>query len=315
MTPCTVRPKCQRGLLLIPFCLAACISTNSVPNGDDVLAEEVADPQHPGDGARVPIESDSDEATQAVRIRFRARVEDELFACGSTYTSDGGVTVTPRDLRFFVQDLALLTSSGEEEPVLLDVLPPWQLADVALLDFEDGSGSCSGGTAAVNIEVVGHVRPGSYRGLVFTNGVPDTLNHADPATLPPPLQAGSMSWGWLLGYRFLMAELMATDAVDGSLPGSALLHVGSTGCSGSPAQGTIHCQRPNRNRVALPAFELDSDVVVVDVAELFAGLDLSHVTTCHSSDESCADLLERMGVPRGDGSTPVEQRLYRVEAL
>lgn len=262
-----------------------------------------------------PLGSAPAEAAQPVRIRFRAQVSAEPFACGTTYTSDAGVPFTPRDLRFFVQDVALLSDEGAAEPVTLDVLPPWQLAEVALLDFEDGLGSCSAGTAAVNFDVMGHVRPGSYRGLAFTNGVPEGLNHADPAGLPPPLQAGSMSWGWLLGYRFLVAELVAAAPGDGSIPGSALLHLGSTACSGNPARGSIRCENPNRNRVYLPTFDPDADVVVVDLAELFEGVDLSRVTTCHSNDESCTGLFERSGVQRSDGSPLAEQRLYRVEAL
>jgi uncharacterized repeat protein (TIGR04052 family) len=294
--------------------LAACLSADPTRTGDEAAAEG-SDLPRLGQDASSPLDSDSTEATQSVRIRFRAQVDAELFACNSTYASAAGVTFTPRDLRFFVQDVSLLTAQGTAEPVTLDVLPPWQLAEVALLDFEDGTGSCSAGTAAVNLDVTGRVRPGSYRGLAFTNGVPEALNHADPAGLPPPLQAGNLSWGWLLGYRFLVAELVASDPGDGSPPGSALLHLGSTACSGSPTTGSIRCENANRNRVYLPTFDPDADVVVVDLAELFEGVDLTRITTCHSHDESCTGLLERIGVQRRDGSALAEQRLYRVEAL
>lgn len=320
MTPPAASPTSYRGLLfacaqLAASSLAACISADPTATGDEAAPAEARDPPRLSHDTSSLIESGDAEATQSVRIRFRAQVGTEHFACGSAYTSDTGVTFTPRDLRFFVQDVSLLSADGDDQPVSLDVVPPWQLAEVALLDFEDGSGSCSAGTAAINFDVMGRVRPGNYRGLAFTNGVPEALNHADPAGLPPPLQAGSMSWGWLLGYRFLVAELVATDPGDASPPGSALLHLGSTACSGNPANGSIRCQNANRNRIYLPSFDPDADVVVVDVAELFEGADLTRVTTCHSNDESCTGLLERLGVQRSDGSPLVEQRLYRVEAL
>lgn len=252
--------------------------------------------------------------TRAVRVRFRAAVGDETFACGSTYVSSAGVSFTPADLRLFVQDVTLITADGREQPIQLDVRAPWQLDDVALLDFEDASGGCLAGTSELNFEVTGQVPVDDYRGLAFTNGVPEADNHADPTRLAPPLQAGSMSWGWLLGFRFLMAEVATTGAgADAGAPGSALLHVGSTACSGSPNAGGITCDKPNRNRVRLPDFDPESDAVVVDIAGLFADTDLGQVTTCHSSGEQCAPFFERVGLSLDDGSATERQTLYRSE--
>jgi uncharacterized repeat protein (TIGR04052 family) len=254
------------------------------------------------------------ESTDAVRLRFVARVGSEPFACGSTYRTSSGEEFTPADLRLFVQDVALIDSAGAEQPVALDVRAPWQIDDVALIDFEDGSAACLAGTREQNLEVSGQVPAGDYRGIVFSNGVPEAHNHADPSRLPPPLQAGSMSWGWLSGYRFLMAEIAGTANIgDAGAPGSALLHVGSTACSGSPSAGGIACSKPNRNRVRLPDFDPDSDAVVIDLAELFADMDLATVTTCHSSGEDCAPLFERIGIDLTNGSPSDGQRIYRVE--
>jgi len=46
------------------------------------------------------------------------------------------------------------------------------LDDLALLDFEDGTGGCVNGTPDVNDRVAGTVPEGHYTGLRFTLGVP-----------------------------------------------------------------------------------------------------------------------------------------------
>lgn len=250
-----------------------------------------------------------------VRLRFRAEVRGEPFGCGQTYASsaEGAPRLAPVDLRFFVRDVWLARAEdGGREPLSIEARPPWQLESVALIDFETASGRCGAGTSEINLELTGHVPQGRYSGVSFENGVPPELNHADPASLPPPLQAGGMHWGWLMGYRFLMAEVAAEGEAGDVLPGSALFHLGSTACSGSPAAQTITCSAPNRNRVQLDGFDPDQDEIVVDVGALFEGVDLNAVTTCHSSGEACAPFLERVGIDPSDGSASGGQVLYRM---
>ena len=99
---------------------------------------------------------------------------------------------------------------------------------------------------------------------------------------------------------------------DAAAAGSALLHLGSTACSGSPAAG-IACSKSNRNRVRLDDFEAASDAIVIDLGELFDDVDLGVVTTCHSSGDECAPLFERVGLDLESGSPGAGQRIYRVE--
>ena len=82
---------------------------------------------------------------RSVSLRFRAVVDGAPFACGNSYLDAAGVRFTPADLRAFVQDVSLLRADGAEQPVVLDVRPPWQEGTVALIDFEDGSGACAAG--------------------------------------------------------------------------------------------------------------------------------------------------------------------------
>lgn len=148
---------------------------------------------------------------EAVTIRFKATMGDAAFACGQTYEGQGtaATTVVPQDLRFFVEQVRLIDADDNEVPVVLDERAPFQSKEVALLDFEDGTAACINGNAELNSTITGKVPPGNYVGIVFSTAVPEELNHADPTTLPAPLQAGGLSWGWLFGYRFIVAEVAA----------------------------------------------------------------------------------------------------------
>jgi uncharacterized repeat protein (TIGR04052 family) len=253
-------------------------------------------------------------ASQPIQIEFEARVGEEEFGCDRVYSGVGSsqVDAEPQDLRFFVSDVRLIEASGRQEPVALDVRELWQTADVALLDFEDGSGLCASGTAAVNSTLHGRVFPGDYVGIAFTLGVPESINHADPALQPAPLELGSMSWGWLLGYRFLRAE-MAPVSEGEPVPGAALLHLGSTSCSGNPQAGTVVCTRPNRNEVRLDEFDALTNSVVIDVGALFANTDLAEDSLCHSTGEFCAGPFSSLGIDSATGAASDGQTVFRVE--
>ena len=146
---------------------------------------------------------------EELTIRFRATVGDAEFACGEVYNHQGttDTTVVPQDLRFFVEKVRLIDADDNEVPLVMDDRPPFQTNDVALLDFEDGTAACTNGNVELNRTITGKAPPGNYVGVVFSMAVPEDLNHSDPTTLPAPLQAGGMTWGWLFGFRFLKAEL------------------------------------------------------------------------------------------------------------
>ncbi len=253
-------------------------------------------------------------ASTPIEIGFQARVADEDFACGQVYEGVGSTAslAEPQDLRFFVSDVRLIEADGREEPVALDTRAPWQLPEVALLDFEDASGLCASGTVDTNSTLTGRVFPGEYVGVAFRVSVPEALNHDDPAALPAPLELGSMSWGWLLGYRFMRAE-MAPVGEDGPVAGAALLHLGSTACSGNPQAGTVVCANPNRNEVRLDGFDPTTSTIVADVAALFADTDLSQDSLCHSTGELCAGPFEKLGVDLSTGSPLPAQSVFRLE--
>lgn len=149
---------------------------------------------------------------QAVTLRFKGKVGSQDLACGQSYAGQGSKasTITPRDFRFFVHDVRLISASGTEVPVQLDERLPYQSKEITLIDFADGTGRCDPSDKGTNTTVTGTVPVGNYTGVAFVEGVPETLNHADPAEHPGPLQAPGASWGWTLGFRFVMAEVVAS---------------------------------------------------------------------------------------------------------
>ena len=263
--------------------------------------------------------------SDAVSIRFDARIGARPFACGERYAGLGssGVAVEPSDLRFFVQDLALIDETGTRVPVELSERAPWQSAQaaqsaqtssVALLDFEDGTGACAHGTSERNDHIEGRVPVGVYRGLTFRNGVPESLNHGDPLRHPPPLQVTELTWGWLTGFKFFVAELRQVASADddaGIANGFGLLHVGSAACMA--AGRTTVCRHPNRNEVRFEHFDPEHERIVVDVAALFADTDLTLDFQCHSDVEACAPLFAKVGVDWATGASRPTQQVFRVE--
>ena len=152
---------------------------------------------------------------QEVAIDFQAWVGEDEFVCGESYDNVGTseTTITPRDFRFYVSNVALIDKDGNAVPLELTQDGKWQYQNTVLLDFEDGTGVCDNGTPDLNTTVLGTVPPGNYEGLRFTLGVPKNLNHEDAAIAPSPLNLTSMWWNWQGGYKFLRTDLEVDGAI------------------------------------------------------------------------------------------------------
>jgi len=254
-----------------------------------------------------------------VDIRFAAEVGQAPFACGKSYAGIGttGSTITPTDFRFFVSDVSLVRGDGTAVPVTLDQDGTWQYRNLALLDFEDGTGPCRNGNAAVNTEIRGKAPKGAYTGLRFTLGVPFDLNHGDPTLAPSPLNITSMFWVWKAGYRFVKIDLASSGQPDKRLdyaPGNGdarkersvgfPVHVGSAGCvSASLTTPPSSCQFPNRPTITLERFDPARNVVVADLADLLshANVDANTPNTapgCMSepTDPDCEGVMQALGL-------------------
>lgn len=293
----------------------------------------------------------ADAAVQSVTIRFKAKVGDQDLVCGQTYAGLGTTSASakPRDFRFFVQELRLIDSQGQEVPVTFDERLPHQTRDVALIDFTDGADACTSGAPTTNMVITGMVPAGTYQGVVFVNGVSEALNHGDPGLAPEPLQAPSAHWTWNSGYRFMMAELLPMSAQHGMTDGGmdagqagamadaavghdagdagesdagtapqgggngvVFVHSGSTACSGTPAMG-ISCSKENRAEIRLSDFDPATQSIVADLGAVFAGIDLSAGGQCHGSGAFCEPLYSALGIDFDTGAPASTQTVYRVE--
>ncbi len=208
---------------------------------------------------------------------------NELIAC-----SLAAADMRLSDLRLFVYDFHLTSATGDEVALTLDDRPPWQGEQVAMLDFEDGTGSCRNGSAATNATVHARVAPGEYTGLRFRIGVPEALNHADPLQAQAPLNHTSMHWHWLTGYKFLRAGFARTDINEDVA--TFWIHLGSTRCAGS-ASDPQGCRNSNRPEILLPGFIPGESMVEIDLAPLAAAtkLDKGMSADCSSgpAEPSC----------------------------
>lgn len=214
-----------------------------------------------------------------------------------------------RDARFYLQDVALRNEVGNWVPLDLDE-NEWQSNQVALLDFEDATGKCAGGTADTNYVVTGMLPDGKYTGLQFTLGVPQEVNHSSSELAAPPLDLASMSWGWQAGRKFAKIEIDPNGGIrreEGSRATTWFLHLGSTGCVGNPLLGVMSCLRANRVPISLKKFDPKRQQVVLDLVSLFQESHLSEdrggAAGCMSSpsDPECVGIFTRLGLSLSDG--------------
>lgn len=267
---------------------------------------------------------------QPVTLRFAAQVNGQPFACGQRYADIGTTrsTITPGDFRLYVSEVALVDETGRAVSVTLAQDGKWQLEDVVLLDFEDGSGPCRNGTAGTNTEVRGSVPAGRYTGLRFTLGVPFARNHGDPTTAPAPLNLTALFWNWQGGYKFVKFDTTSTG-VSPETPAAASamgpvtrfsLHLGSTVCaSAARTEAPSSCRNPNRVTVQFERFDAATQTVVADIGAVLAGanVDVNAPNTspgCMSfpNDADCPPVMGALGLSYGDAAAPGPQRLFTV---
>ena len=267
---------------------------------------------------------------QPVTLRFAAQVNGQPFACGQRYADIGSTrsTITPGDFRFYVSEVVLVDETGRAVPVTLAQDGMWQLDNLALLDFEDGSGPCRNGTADTNTEVRGSVPAGRYTGLRFTLGVPFARNHGDPTTAPAPLNLTAMFWNWQGGYKFVKFDTTSTG-VSPETPAAASamgpvtrfsLHLGSTVCASSArTEAPSSCRNPNRVTVHFERFDAASQTIVADIGAVLAGanVDVNAPNTspgCMSfpNDADCPPVMGALGLGYGGVAAPGPQRLFTV---
>jgi uncharacterized repeat protein (TIGR04052 family) len=264
-------------------------------------------------------------ADQSVEIRFSGEFAGAPFSCAVAHEGIGASrsTVEVADYRLYVSNLRLIAADGSEAKVALAQDGVWQLGDVALLDFEDGSGSCVNGTPPVNATVRGTAPARAHVGLAFDVGVPFAVNHGDPTLVGSPLNLTAMFWNWQGGYKFVKVDLAtagqpitamqtAGDHAGGGASDKARgwsLHLGSTGCASASktTAPAAECANPNRMAVRFDRFDPAKNVVVIDPAAVLAKADLdvnapetSPGCMSFPNDPDCLAVMTRLGLAYGD---------------
>jgi uncharacterized repeat protein (TIGR04052 family) len=264
--------------------------------------------------------AESEEAASATfALQFAAKVGDEAFSCASSLEGVGTskTSAKPLDFRMYVHDVRLVRGDGSEVPLSLEQDGQWQRDDIAFLDFEDGTGTCSTGSPQTRTEVVGRAPAGDYAGVAFVLGLPAEMNHLDAATAPAPLNIPGMWWSWKGGYKFVRLDL------ETPVNPAYHFHLGATSCEGTVHDG-FSCAFANLPDIRLDGFDPASSTIVFDVASLYAKSDLDlpfdpmtdGVSGCMAfeGDPECPPVFEALGLSfEGQGPAGMEQTTFRVE--
>jgi uncharacterized repeat protein (TIGR04052 family) len=251
-------------------------------------------------------------------VKFSPQVGEQSLRCDTSYPGIGktGTTIELLDFKLYVRDVTLVRANGEKHPLKLDQDGTWQRDALALLDFEDGTGTCDTGSPDTRLEVVGQAPDfDDYTGLEFKVGVPEEMNHMDGATAPAPLNSPSMWWSWKSGYKFMRLDVRTPQNA------TYFFHLGSSGCTGSTAEG-YSCAASNQPTVSLSGFDPTRNQVVLDVAGFYANAELDHVidretdfvSGCMSSpqDPECPALFSQMGLAADGTVQSVPSSFIRV---
>lgn len=220
------------------------------------------------------------------------------------------------DLRFYVSNIKVITTKGQELPVTL-ASSHFAQNDVGLIDLENGTGSCANrGNKDTNTQltgtVLGHYQPNELAGIRFEVGVPTAKNHTLFSNADAPLNIQAMSWAWLAGRKFMKVELAVKEKVrnlsDGTSAPLYNVHFGRTGCTGEPATGTIECTHDNKISVKLMDKRWQQKTIELDLNALFAKTNIaqnqSGAVGCMSAeaDKDCASIFANTGLKGGTQS-------------
>lgn len=265
-------------------------------------------------------------ADKQLAIRFTAVKGNQAVRCNQLITGLGarGDSAQLTDFRFYVSEAQLIRADGTEVPLTLGANSAWQHTPasgpgVTLIDLEDGSGRCGDeGDADTNALLTGTVPAGRYVGIRMVLGVPYGLNHTNAAQSPAPLDVYAMDWNWMAGRKFAKIEVSQPSGVNWRpaderprQPTTFYVHLGSTGCEGTPMTPEHRCTKANRGAIHLPAFDSATQNIAVDIEALFAGTDLSinqgDAAGCMSAgtDLDCLHIFEALGIgwqANGQGS-------------
>ncbi|MCZ8156736.1 MAG: metallo-mystery pair system four-Cys motif protein [Leptospira sp.] len=234
----------------------------------------------------------------AVNLDFQIKTSAGGYESNKAVTVDGR-SVIFRDLRMYISEVKLIGLNDGLTDVTLTTDGIWQGNNVALIDFENGNASTGRGTAAQNSLVRGVAAGGLYKGVQFTVGVPETMNHMQSSTASAPLNVTQMYWSWTLGYKFANIEF----SLDGG-SNYTQFHLGSQGatgnsCTNDTITGTGNCPLKFRPRIQVTgAFNPQSQVIQIDLDQLLSGFTTAGANSCMplGAGSFCNTLVQGFGI-------------------
>jgi uncharacterized repeat protein (TIGR04052 family) len=251
-------------------------------------------------------------------VDFVPLVGGAPFSCSQSYPNIGTSqsTLTPEDFRMYVSGVTLVRAGGEKVPLQLKEDKTWQGDNIALLDFEDGTGGCNTASPETNMTIVGTAAAhDDYTSVQFTVGLPKDHDHLVATTAAAPLNQPAMWWSWVGGYRYLKVDVQTTTNP------TYFFHLGAMNCSDGTAT-TIDCKYDNLATITLP-YAGSSAKVALDLATLFADSDLDFVpdqmttftTGCMSlsGDPQCPAPYGKLGLSFEDAGTPPAQTFFTAQ--
>jgi len=237
----------------------------------------------------------SSDGSTPVSVQFAAYSGTSPVQCGTTITGLGSTSKSADalDMRFYISDVQFIKEDGTKVALKPSTdnnnytgTLSGETHSVSLITLsQTGVGACTAG-AALNKAIQGTLAAGNYVGVTMTLGVPFSLNHlnatdaATPAVLRSDVNPG-MAWNWRGGRKFTKIELKSAETGNPV----TLLHLGSTGCVGDPANGTpiSNCTAPNRVTLGFANFDPTKQSIALDVQSLFSANDLTAANSCMSS--------------------------------
>jgi uncharacterized repeat protein (TIGR04052 family) len=260
-----------------------------------------------------------------VTLQFEARAGSANVDCSTTIVGLGTTNGTARlqDLRFHISNVSFVKADGSEVPLVLTIgaNDDWNAKSgsdtLTLIDLEDATGTCAGGTGATNSLIKGTVPAGEYVGVKMRVGVPESLNHLDPfdPATPLPLTSTSLGWNWTTGRIFSKIEVTDPNlSTAPTWPAPVFTsHLGALDCTGDPAIGqTASCAIPNRMLFTLgdasTPFNPTLHKVAIDLQALLAGNDVTINTVgtasgCMSAldDPECVAMFSALKINQATG--------------
>jgi len=249
-------------------------------------------------------------------LQFQALVHGEPLQCNKVFSNIGSTssTVELREAKLYIYDPLLIRRDGGATPLVLEQDQRYQRDRLALLDFEDGTGSCAGGDSATRTFLRGVAADDDYVGVRFRVGIPEEMNHLDAATAPAPLNQPGMWWSWKGGFKYIRIDVTTRGNPD------YYLHMGATSCEGMPSSG-FSCASSNVAEVELSGFDLDGSAVTFDIASMWSDLDLDRqidnqtdfVAGCmaFAGDPECPSMFTKLGL-NIDGTSNGGQSFFTV---